>query len=104
MEQFNNPYLQIQDPFEDQRKQLDEVKQKQIEFQRLCFEIFHMSDDGKKLYEMIKEMYIIPARYAPSDPVAPTLAIYWEGFKEAMRGLWNQGKVHKDRVNNGEKR
>lgn len=102
--EHSNPYLQIQDPFENQRKQLDEVKEKQIELQRLLYEIFHMSDNGKKAYQMLLDLYIIPARFAPSDPSAPTLAIYWEGFKEAMRGLWNQGKIHSDRVNKGEKR
>jgi len=102
----HNPILErmSEDPFAPQKQQLDAVKQETIQFQRLCYEIFHMSDNGKKLYEMILKKYIIPAKFAPSHPEAANLALYWEGFKEAMRGLYDQGNVHAGRVNNGESR
>jgi hypothetical protein len=91
-----------EDPFAPQKLQQEAAKQEAIQFQRLCYEIFHMSDNGKKLYDMILKKYIIPAKFAPSHPNADHLALYWEGFKEAMRGLWDQGNVHATRVNNGE--
>jgi hypothetical protein len=95
----HNPFLKVNDPFEPQREQQDKVKKELIEFQRLCFEVFHMHKDGIKLYELIKERYITRSLFAPTQPNASELALYYEGFKEALRGLWNQGRTHQMRIN-----
>ena len=95
----HNPFLQVPDPFEDQRKQQNEVKEEAIEFQRLCFEVFHMNNDGKALYEHIEKKFLLRALFAPSHPQSQNLALYWEGFKEALRGLWAQGNMHRRRIN-----
>ena len=99
MERQGNPFLEVQDPFEHQRKKQKDVEREAIEFQRLCFEVFHMNADGKKLYELIKERYIIRGLFSPTHDNATSLALYYEGFKEAFRGLWNQGLVHLKRIN-----
>lgn len=95
----NNPFLQVNDPYQEQRKQQDEVKKEAIEFQRLCFEVFHMNKNGKELYSHIERKFLLQSQFAPSHPQAANLALYWEGFKEAMRGLWAQGDMHRKRIN-----
>lgn len=95
----SNPYLQVNDPFEEQKKQQQDVQKEAIEFQRLCFEVFHMSKDGKALYEHIEQKFLLQSLFAPSHPQAANLSLYWEGFKEALRGLWAQGNMHKKRIN-----
>ena len=99
---MDNPLIAPpQDPFEPQRQQQEKIRQEAIELQRLCYEVFHMSDHGKKLYNILQSKYVIPAQYAPSHPAASQLALYWEGFKEAIRGLHDQGLLHAKRVNEG---
>jgi len=95
----DNPFLRVLDPFESQRKQQQQVKDEMIEFQRLCFETFHMFKDGKSLYDLIKERYLLRALFSPADKNANELALYYEGFKEAFRGLWTQGDIHRRRIN-----
>jgi hypothetical protein len=103
LENFN-PFLEVNDPFAKQRQIIQKHQEEVIEFQRLCFEIFHMSDMGKKLYDMMLKKYIIPSRFVPTDPQASNQALYWEGFKEGMRGLWDQGLMHQKRINEGNQR
>jgi hypothetical protein len=95
----NNPYLQQVDPFQDQKAKQDKVNKETIEFQRLCFEVFHANNDGKALWEHIKERYLLRALFAPTHLKASELALYYEGFKEALRGLWAQGDIHLRRIN-----
>ncbi len=101
-----NPILDqlSEDPFQYQRKQVDDAKAELIDLQRRCFEIFHMLKDGRELYDILLRKFIIPAKFAPSDRNAAKLALYWEGFKEAMRGLHDMGAVHAKRINEGGKR
>ncbi len=98
-DQSNNPFFKVDDVFKDQRKQLKDVEKEAIEFQRLCFETFHMNKDGLALYEIIKERYLFRALFAPTMPNPSELSLYYEGFKEALRGLWTQGDIHRRRIN-----
>jgi hypothetical protein len=95
----HNPLLQIPDPYEEQRAKQDKLNKEAIEFQRLCFEVFHMNKDGKALWELIKERYLLRALFAPTHLKSSELALYYEGFKEALRGLWAQGDIHLRRIN-----
>jgi hypothetical protein len=101
MHSNNNPLLQLNDPFEPQREQLQKVQDEAIELQRLCYEVFHMQKDGVKLYEMLTKKYLMTTQWAPNHPQATNLALYWEGFKEGIRGLHDQGSVHKNRIAHG---
>lgn len=95
-----NPFLIYdEDPFEHAKDEVTKVQNESIEFQRLCFTVFHQSEDGKKLYEMLKAQYLLQAKWSPTDPTAATQAIYWEGFRECIRGLYNMGLIHLKRVN-----
>lgn len=69
-----------------------------VELQRLCYEIFHMSEDGKKLWKLYEETYIVPALYDPRLPNSEMIGAYFEGFKEALRGQYVNGIIHKNRI------
>lgn len=99
----HNPYLNFEDPFDAQKKQLEEIQKEQMEFERLCFEVFHMNAQGKQLYELIKERYLDRSLFAPTHANAPELALYYEGFKEAFRGVYTLGLKHLKRINAGKK-
>ncbi|HWY34771.1 MAG TPA: hypothetical protein VNX68_08995 [Nitrosopumilaceae archaeon] len=94
----NNPYLQVHDPFPEQRALKAKIDEEEIEFQRLCYEIFHMNADGIKLFEMIKKRYLLQALWSPTDKAAPTLSLWFGGFKEALNGLWLMGNIHARRI------
>lgn len=97
----NNPYLKLDDPFEKQRNQIGEVQRETIEFQRLCYEVFFANKDGERLLEILTERYLLSALFSPTQSNASELALYFEGFKSAIRGLYEQGLIHKKRSNGG---
>ena len=99
---LDNPLLMPpKDPFENQRALQDKIRAEAIELQRLCYEVFHMTDNGKKLYAIILKQFIMPAHFSPADNNAATLALYWEGFKTAMKGLHDNGELHAKRITQG---
>lgn len=104
MNQEINPYLQPQpDPFEDFNRRKKKREEHEIEFQRLCFEIFVQSDNGKALGDRLMKEIIIPSHYDPAIANAQTLSIWWDGYKAAMRKLIESGLIHQHRINQGSK-
>jgi hypothetical protein len=71
------------------------------EFQRLCYEVFVISEQGKQLYEMLVKKFVIPQLFSWGDKDVQYSAIYWEGFKSAIRGLMDSALCHLKRANNG---
>ena len=92
----NSPLLG--DPFEGVKHKQDEAQQANIEFQRLCYETFIAFPDGKRLYEHMRDHYLLKAVYSPADPQSKELALFWEGFRECIRGMHLSGKVHEKRI------
>ncbi len=94
-----NPLITPEEPevLKQFKQWSQETSKDTFELQRLCYEVFIVSANGKKLYELLQEKHLIPAKFAPNDPYAPTLAMYWEGFKAAIRGLRDNGIVHMKR-------
>lgn len=66
--------------------------------QKLCFDVFMKNESGQQLYIMLLERFIVPGLYAPEHPHATNLSLYFEGFKEAFRGLINMAKLHQRRI------
>jgi len=99
----NNPYLQpvFPDPFETIKQSQNHLREKEIEFQRLHYEILQMNKEGKRLNDMLQDKFVKPSHFNPNDPNASTLAIWWDGFRTAIRGLDEQGKIHAQRIKEG---
>lgn len=106
MDLDKNPYLQPPpDPFAPLKEKQKALQKEQVEMERLCFEYFIMSDQGKKMADLLLEKFILPSHFAPTDPNAANLAIWWDGFKCALRGLTiTNGRNHQQRIQQGEKR
>lgn len=64
------------------------------EMRRICYELFVKNEDGRILMGMFLEKYLIPALYSPDHPNAQNIGLYFEGFKEAFRGLINMAQQH----------
>ena len=77
----------------------EEASKMQLEFQRLCWELFHVNPQGKRFMEILKERYLMQPLFKPTDPQCKELALFWEGFKEAIRGFNNFGLQHQQYVN-----
>lgn len=73
----------------------------QREMEALCYRIFLKSEDGRKLYSHIIEQFLVPSLFDPTKPHAPELGMYFEGFKEAFRGLIKMAYIHERRENHG---
>ena len=69
------------------------------EFQRLCYEVFVVSDQGKQLYDMLVKKFVIPSMFSIGDKDIQYSAIYWEGFKSAIRGLMDSALGYLKRAN-----
>ena len=106
MQPEDNPYLSIPDPYEQYRESMKNMQwenPKGMELERLCYEVFVISAEGKKLYQHLQDKYLIPTQVVPSHPQAMQLAMYFEGFREAIRGLLNMARVHQQRIAQGVK-
>lgn len=102
----DNPFLQPQpNPFDAKIVALSKLQEKQIQLERLCFEIFIMSTDGKMLADILRDRYILPSHFTPTDQNSEKLALWWDGFRTAIRGLTiENGLKHQQRIEQGGQR
>ena|SRR6266568_9498163 len=65
-----------------------------IELDKLCFEVFGKTEDGKKLLEYFKEFMINPSTPASKIMDFDHCCIYYEGYREGFRQLINLTKAY----------
>jgi hypothetical protein len=70
----------------------------QLELERLCFEVFIASENGIKLRESLLERFVVPGLVSPQSQTFKQEVIYFEGFKEAFRGLFAMADNHQRRI------
>ncbi len=87
---FNGHAIGIEDKFKE--------KDSDLEYQRLCYEAFLSNKDGLALLEQFKTRYHCMPLFTPMHPNAEKLALFFEGFKEAFRGLEHAAKTHQKRI------
>lgn len=93
------PYFVPENPYADEQQSLnDTLKRTQI-FERLCYEVLVENPDGARLYEMLKEQFLLSSGFNVSHPNASQLALYWEGMREVVRGLGVSAIKHQKRMN-----
>ncbi len=88
----------LDDPYKSAKQKQEETDKAAIELQRLCYETFHTFPDGKRLYEWLRDKYLLGSCYSPVDNNANELALYWEGFRECIRGIHALGEMHRKRI------
>jgi len=69
----------------------------QVAFDELCFTVLGLTEDGKKLMEILKERFIMPSVPAKLGLDFPISATYYEGFREAFRQLIGHVEGYKAR-------
>jgi len=94
----DNPFLKIDEPHKPSAAQ-QEATLKALEFHRLCYSTFHVFEDGKKLWEFIKDVYLMQQHVDPTQSNAKDLALWWDGFKSGLLGLHNMGLMHIKKAN-----
>lgn len=95
---MHNPLLKVQDPYENYKNSFADVNDKNLEFQRLCFEIFHMNPNGKALWQQLLERFIMKQLFDINHPNVKEHSIWWAATKAAYLGLWDQGTIHLNRI------
>ena len=99
MDPKDNPYLQVENPYADVTNKRDEATKAQLEFMQLCWTVFHVEPNGKRLMDLMKERYLMRPLWTPDHPNCKELSLYWSGFCEAIRGFYNLGLQHQQYVN-----
>lgn len=96
----NNPYLKQANPFIGYNKSVEDLKNHPefVQFDKLCYEVFEMSEVGKKFIEYVRECYLIPSLVENSNPKYDLAVVYAEGFKEAFRLIIRNILSHKQRI------
>lgn len=99
MTEKTNPFLEPTNYFEGYQKEIDKLKNapEALSFERLCYEIFEMTEDGKTLMDMIEERYLLPS-IVQMNANYQIMCIHGEGFKDAFRLLRNCVASHKQRI------
>lgn len=83
-----NPYLMPENFLSGYEESMKQNKESGvIEFDALCYNVFMMNEDGKKLLELFKERFIFPATPGNASSNYDQACIYYEGYREAFRGL-----------------
>lgn len=98
-EDNQNPFLQTENPYEGYKESMDNLKNKPeaVEFDKLCYLTFK-EEHGKKLLEVFRDRFLIPGFIHPNSPNARDGALYFEGFKEAYRMIFNAIRAHEHRI------
>ena len=95
----DNPYINPENymsGYQDSINKLGENKEN-IEFDKLCFHVFCMNEDGKRLLEIFKERFIMPAVPGISNPHYDKICMYYEGYKNAFRDLIASVRSYQER-------
>lgn len=93
-------YEEVPGPKEFQKGRVDEATQAQ-EFAHLCYDVFQVHPDGKRLYEKLVEDILVKSGVDMSKPQAKEAAIYLEGMRNVIRTLRMQIESHRARIAKG---
>ena len=98
-----NPFLKQEDYFERYKKHIESLRNDPsiIEFDKLCFELFHCNEQGKKFMELITERYLIPSLAKPGTATYQIDVIWAEGFKDFARMLLMGIRTQSQRIKAG---
>lgn len=100
-----NPILQQENYAKQYQQNIDALKNQPhiIELDKLCYEVFEHFEPGKRLLEIAKERWLIPALADKRSPTYKTELVWAEGFKEFIRFVLASIIAHKQRIAAGSK-
>jgi len=99
----NNPILQPENYAKQYQENIDALKNQPaiIELDKLCYEVFLKFEPGKRLLEVMKERWLIPALAAKGSANYEQDVIWGEGFKELIRFFLSSIIAHEQRIQAG---
>ncbi len=105
MEIFDKPnaILEQENFFDPYQKNIDKLAQDPfiIEWDKLCYELFLVNEQGKRFLEIVKERYLFPSLANPGSPTYPYDVIRAEGLKDFGRYLYAAIQAHQQRIRSG---
>lgn len=98
-----NPILEQEDYFAPYKEKISNLKNNPevIEFDKVCYELFHMNPTGKRFIELIKEKYLMNALVQKGSPTYQIDVLWQEGFKDAFRMIVISIMSHEQRIHAG---
>ena len=69
-----------------------------VEFDKLCYELFEMNEQGKRFLELAIEKFVIPAKAQIGSPTYQIDIIWAEGYKQPFREMRSAIRAHQDRI------
>src|SRR4051812_17342544 len=96
-----NPYSTLENPFDARQKNLDAMTAMYPELQeigRICYELFMLNKDGKKLWELLADKYLFNSLVDIQAPGPEMRSLYWSGFTDCLKFFKAQAKQHKQRI------
>lgn len=100
-EKTGNEYIDPYNHFKGYQASIDKLKQNNpelIAFDKLCYDIFEMTEDGKELMKLMEDKYFFSKTVEINHPnfvLALTLA---EGMREFLRTVKQVITSHKQRI------
>ncbi len=97
----DNPYLQLEDPYEPYQKSADNLTKHDSEMMRdeqLCYEIFGVSENGKELMGRWEKNILMSIKVNPYTTDAMQVSWYWEAVRSFIIGIKQQTNNHLQRI------
>lgn len=98
-----NPFIEQENYFAGYDKSIDELKNTPhiIEFDKLCYELFLMNDQGKRFMEIVTERYLLRVSGSPGSPSYTQECMWSDGVRYAFLLLRNSITQHQQRISAG---
>jgi hypothetical protein len=96
-----NPYATLDNPFDQYQDSLAELAKlhpEVNEFARVCYEIFLVNPDGKILWEILHDKFLMANLVNPTANNCEHTAVYWAGFTDCIKQFDNLAKQHRQRI------
>jgi len=103
MELKDNPLLKQEDYLSGYRESIENLKNKPelVQFDKFCYELFHMNEMGRKFMELVEERYLIPSMINREANNYQLMVIWADGFKDAFRMIKQNIMSHEQRIKAG---
>ncbi len=100
MELQDNPLLQPEDYLGEYRENIEKMKNNPelVSFDKLCYELFHINEMGKKFMEIAEKRYLIPSMINREAANYQLMVIWADGFKDAYRLIKQCVMSHQQRI------
>lgn len=95
-----NPFIEPYDHFEGYKESIEKLKNNPelVEVDKLCYELFHLNEQGRNFMELVQKRYLIPPLAHLNSPNYQLACIWAEGFKDAFRMIKNSVESHSQRI------